>query len=165
MAEDTLARMFWSRVEKSADRPAQQFKRGADWKTLTWREVGDTVRELALEGQSRALLAGERAPDAPLRGRAGQPTRLFELFKGGHFTLLGYGVERDLVPARPGLHIHTFGPRGDLVDAAQHVQRAYGLAPRDWVLVRPDGYIAAIVTSDQLAALELYLARVGLGSI
>ena len=69
MAEDTLARMFWSRVEKSADRPAQQFKRGADWKTLTWREVGDTVRELALglialgcgRGDAVALLSTSRA--------------------------------------------------------------------------------------------------------
>jgi 2-polyprenyl-6-methoxyphenol hydroxylase-like FAD-dependent oxidoreductase len=127
-------------------------------------DLGYPESSLALDAASRALRAGDRAPDAPLRGRAGQPTRLFELFKGGHFTLLGYGVERELVPARAGLHIHTFGPRGDLVDAAEHVQNGYGLAPRDWVLVRPDGYVAAIVTSDQLAALERYLERVGLGA-
>jgi 2-polyprenyl-6-methoxyphenol hydroxylase-like FAD-dependent oxidoreductase len=125
-------------------------------------DLGYPESSLALQGQSRAVRAGDRAPDAPLQGRAGQPTRLFALFKGGHFTLLGHGVERDLVPPRAGLHIHTFGPRGDLVDAAAHVQNAYGLAPRDWVLVRPDGYLAAIVTSDQLAALERYLTNVGL---
>jgi long-chain acyl-CoA synthetase len=69
MAEDTLARMFWSRVEKSADRPAQQFKQGAVWTTLTWREVGDAVRELALglialgcgRGDAVALLSASRA--------------------------------------------------------------------------------------------------------
>jgi len=127
-------------------------------------DLGYPESSLALAGQSRAVRAGDRAPDAPIRGRAGQPTRLFELFKGGHFTLLGYGVERELVPPRAGLHIHTFGPRGDIVDAAEHVQRAYGLAPRDWVLVRPDGYVGAIVTSDQLAALERYLEGVGLGA-
>ena len=69
MAEDTLAKMFWSRVERSGDRPAQQFKRAGVWQTLTWREVGDSVRELALglialgrsKGESIALLSASRA--------------------------------------------------------------------------------------------------------
>jgi len=69
MATDTLARMFWDRVERSGDRPAQQFKQGADWKTITWREVGDVVREVALglialgrdKGDVVALLSASRA--------------------------------------------------------------------------------------------------------
>jgi len=69
MATDTLARMFWDRVERSGDRPAQQFKQGADWKTITWREVGDVVREVALglialgreKGEMVALLSTSRA--------------------------------------------------------------------------------------------------------
>jgi long-chain acyl-CoA synthetase len=69
MAAETLATMFWSRVEKSADRPAQMLKQGGVWKTLTWREVGDAVRELALglialgrqKGDAVALLAASRA--------------------------------------------------------------------------------------------------------
>src|SRR5215475_2189116 len=69
MAADTLARLFWERVERSADRPAQQFKQGAGWKTITWREVGETVREVALglltlgrgKGDSVALLSASRA--------------------------------------------------------------------------------------------------------
>jgi long-chain acyl-CoA synthetase len=69
MAADTLARMFWDRVERSGDRPAQQFKHGADWKAITWREVGDVVREVALgllalgrgKGDAVALLSASRA--------------------------------------------------------------------------------------------------------
>src|SRR5207249_2800561 len=69
MAAETLARMFWDRVERSGDRPAQQFKHGADWKTITWREVGDVVREVALgllalgrgKGDAVALLSASRA--------------------------------------------------------------------------------------------------------
>ncbi|MBI2491204.1 MAG: AMP-binding protein, partial [Candidatus Rokubacteria bacterium] len=69
MASDTLARMFWDRVERSAATPAQQFKTGGVWKTITWREVGDVVRELALglialgrqKGDAVALLSGSRA--------------------------------------------------------------------------------------------------------
>jgi len=69
MAQDTLARMFWDRVEKSGDRPAQQFKEQGTWKTITWRHVGDVVRELALglialgrqKGEAVALLSSSRA--------------------------------------------------------------------------------------------------------
>jgi long-chain acyl-CoA synthetase len=69
MAADTLARIFWERVERSGDRPAQQFKQGAVWKTITWREVGETVREVALgllalgrgKGDAVALLSASRA--------------------------------------------------------------------------------------------------------
>src|SRR6058998_2699589 len=69
MAADTLARMFWDRVEKSAGRPAQSFKQGAGWKTVTWRDVGENVRELALglialgrqKGEQVALLSASRA--------------------------------------------------------------------------------------------------------
>ncbi|MDP2626099.1 MAG: long-chain fatty acid--CoA ligase [Candidatus Rokubacteria bacterium] len=60
MAEKTLATMFWDRVEHSADRPAQQRKRGGKWETLTWREVGEAARELAT-----ALIAlGRKRGDA-----------------------------------------------------------------------------------------------------
>src|SRR5437667_6598178 len=69
MAPDTLARMFWDRVDRSGERPAQQFKQSADWKTVTWREVGDVVREVALgllafgrgKGDAVALLSASRA--------------------------------------------------------------------------------------------------------
>jgi len=69
MADDTLAKLFWSRVEKSADKPAQQFKQGGAWTTLTWRAVGEAVREVALgllglghgKGDTVALLSTSRA--------------------------------------------------------------------------------------------------------
>src|SRR5262245_48292990 len=47
MADDTLARGFWSRVERSGSGSAQQSKRGGAWQTLSWRQVGDIVREAA----------------------------------------------------------------------------------------------------------------------
>lgn len=69
MAADTLARMFWSRVERSAERPAQMFKREGAWQVLTWRQVGEIVEELALgllalgrrPGEVVALLSASRA--------------------------------------------------------------------------------------------------------
>jgi len=69
MAQDTLARMFWERVEKSGDKPAQQIREQGSWKALTWRQVGDVVQELALglialgrqKGDAVALLSASRA--------------------------------------------------------------------------------------------------------
>jgi long-chain acyl-CoA synthetase len=69
MADDTLAKLFWSRVERSGDRPAQQFKQGGAWQTRAWREVGEIVREVALglialgrqKGETVALLSASRS--------------------------------------------------------------------------------------------------------
>ncbi|CRM21926.1 FAD-dependent oxidoreductase [Pseudomonas sp. 52 E 6] len=126
-------------------------------------DIGYPQSSLALEhSERRGVSAGDRAPDAPIRGAAGQPLRLFDLFRGVQWTLLGYGVARGAVPPRPGLHIHVFGLDGGVIDEQGHFQNAYKLAIGEWVLVRPDGYIGAIVSSDDLERLEAYLARVGL---
>src|SRR5687767_3284284 len=69
MADDTLARIFWSRVDRSGDRPAQQFKQNGAWVTITYRELGEVVREVALglialgrqRGDAVALLSSSRA--------------------------------------------------------------------------------------------------------
>jgi len=57
MIEATLPKMFWSRVERSADRPAQTFKQDGTWVTWSYRQVGDAVREVAT-----GLLALGRQP-------------------------------------------------------------------------------------------------------
>jgi long-chain acyl-CoA synthetase len=60
MANVTLASMFWNRVERDGDRPAQQSKEAAAWKTRSWREVGEIVRELA----TGLLALGRRKDEA-----------------------------------------------------------------------------------------------------
>ncbi len=69
MADQTLARMFWNRVELSGDKPAQQLKQRGAWKTLTWREVGEVVREISTglvalgrrRGEAVGILSASRA--------------------------------------------------------------------------------------------------------
>lgn len=60
MQADTLARVFWGRVETSGPRPAQMVKRRGVWQTLTWTEVGTLVRELALGLLGLGTRLGER---------------------------------------------------------------------------------------------------------
>jgi hypothetical protein len=84
------------------------------------------------------IRAGDRAPDAPVRTADGQPVRLFDLFRGPHFTLLRFG-DLPAVPDLPGLPVL----RQEAVhDPDDHARRAYGITGDAVVLVRPDGYVA-----------------------
>jgi len=138
-----------------------EMRRGRDVHQL---DIGYPASSLALEvpKSRRILLAGDRAPDAQVRGAAGQARRLFDLFKGPHWTLLA--SEGSAVTPRSGLHIHALRERGELTDELGQFHAAYGLAPGDCVLVRPDGYIGAIMSASESGALEAYLAKVGLSN-
>jgi hypothetical protein len=117
--------------------------------------------------------AGDRAPDAPLRlAGSGTPTRLFDLFRGPHFTLLGLGehrpvdgadlnIESDLVSSYRvvGGGLGAPGNRGapdNLTDHDGHVAGAYGTDDA-LILVRPDGYIGLIAHPTQLDSVREYL--------
>ena len=108
--------------------------------------------------RSTGLQPGDRAPDAPLRKPGtGSPIRLFDLFRGSHFTLLGLG-ERSaaaLGHAETGVvKSYLVGP-GGLLDDAGHVAGAYGTDAL--ILVRPDGYIGLIAGPQDTGAVAGYL--------
>jgi hypothetical protein len=91
--------------------------------------------------RSTGLQPGDRAPDAPLRDPAtGSPIRLFDLFRGPHFTLLGLG-ERCATGFGDVVKPYLIGP-GGLLDDGGHVAHAYGTDAL--ILVRPDGYIGLV---------------------
>lgn len=139
-----------------------ELRRGREVQQL---DIGYADSSLALEVPTRTgdLFAGDRAPDAPIRGASGQPKRLFDLLQGSHWTLLGFWVtRRDSMPPRKGLHIHIFGPRGDVLDEHAHFRDAYDVKEGTWVLIRPDGYIGAIVEEEAKDTLERYLTTIGL---
>jgi 2-polyprenyl-6-methoxyphenol hydroxylase-like FAD-dependent oxidoreductase len=99
------------------------------------------------------IRAGDRAPDAPcVRATSGEKVRLFELFRGTHFTLLVFGEQsvpqlpdvsngllRTYTVVRPGsttaISDHT------LVDYDGHASKAYSITGDALILIRPDGYI------------------------
>jgi 2-polyprenyl-6-methoxyphenol hydroxylase-like FAD-dependent oxidoreductase len=137
-----------------------EIRRGREVRQL---DLGYADSSLALEKPERAggLLAGDRAPDAPLRGAAGQTRRLFDLFHGPHLTLLGYEVGRPVISPRPNLHIHLIGTQAELDDDAGYFAAAYAPSPGDWFLIRPDGYIGAIIGAQEPGVIDRYLADVG----
>ncbi|KAB7896498.1 FAD-binding protein [Rouxiella sp. S1S-2] len=138
-----------------------EMRRGREVQQL---DIGYPESSLSLEtlGHERILHAGDRAPDAPVSTPAGQPIRLFDLFKGSHWTLLTYQCDAAALKQPAGLHVYRFSAEGDLNDNAGHFLDAYGLTAGEWILVRPDGYIGAIVTSKDVERLENYFLQVGL---
>jgi 2-polyprenyl-6-methoxyphenol hydroxylase-like FAD-dependent oxidoreductase len=147
-----------------ARRLLDEMKQGTIWRGRETRQLdlGYTGTSLALQMRERnGLQAGDRAPDAPMRGAASQATRLFSLFQGPHWTLLGYEADRAAIAPRSGLRVRIVGSRGDLVDDCGHFRDAYGLSPGEWVLIRPDGYVGAIVGTQEIPALDRYLSEVG----
>ncbi|MFJ5549492.1 FAD-dependent monooxygenase [Streptomyces sp. NPDC093225] len=117
-----------------------QAKRGA-----ATRQLGLHHRYSSLTRESRtglpdeALTAGDRAPDGRRDG-----TRLFDLFRGPHFTLLAVDTELPgHLPPLPQLRTARIG-----------AYEAYG---RGLFLIRPDGYIAC-AAQDAVAAPEDWAA-------
>ena len=87
------------------------------------------------------------------------------MFRGPQTTLLGYNVNSTAcIAPRRDLQIRRVGRDGDLVDEGGHIREAYDLSPGDWALIRPDGYLGAIVGSDQAKVLDEFLLRTGLSS-
>jgi hypothetical protein len=101
---------------------------------------------------------GDRAPDAPLRDAVtGSPVRLFDLFRGPHFTLLDLGEHPAAVPGDIGPDIvkyYRIGP-GGLLDDEGHAARAYGTGTL--VMVRPDGYIGLVADPAEPGTVAEYL--------
>lgn len=94
------------------------------------------------------LRAGDRAPDALVtaakEGRQAAETRLFDAFRGPHWTLLAFGDA--LLPPSAPAQVHAYRIR----DAEPHAEKAYGSG---LFLIRPDGHIgAAAGTWGELAA-------------
>lgn len=143
-----------------------KMRRGREVRQL---DIGypDSPLSRQLTERSGILCAGERAPDAPIRGAAGQPSRLFQLFQGPHWTLLVDHVGAETVATRPGLHVHRIGVHGDVIDSWGHVRDAYELAQGECMLIRPDGYIGAIVIlgAERTRKLERYLGHMGMGKL
>jgi hypothetical protein len=140
-------------------------------------QLGITYAQMSLSktaGDAKLKVSsGDRAPDAPGRNIAGGAVRLFDLFRGPHFTLVRlfgrddgmkgnqlHGVEcvDAIASAETGSGAEVF------VDAFGHFAAAYG-GEGEYMLVRPDGYIGWVGLAENLPDLEQYpgLVLAGVG--
>ena len=112
------------------------------------------------------LRAGDRAPDATGLATVDGEHRLFDLTRGGRFTLLSFGATPAAIKASPfglrTLHVvrQPAGP-DDIADRDGYLTSAYGATDRTLVLIRPDGYIALISDAGDAPAVSDYLAAIG----
>ncbi|MFE1175090.1 FAD-dependent monooxygenase [Streptomyces sp. NPDC058773] len=116
-------------------------------------------RELRPDAAEGVPRAGDRAPDAPCTTADGHPTRLFDVFRGPHFTLLTLGttdLDDTALPADAALlrTVRVGGPAPDLLDTDGHIRDAYGSAPAV-LLIRPDGCLALAAPAEGATAAVL----------
>jgi hypothetical protein len=117
--------------------------------------------------EASQLRAGDRAPDATKLMTVEGERRLFDLTRGGRFTLLSFGgsiccaresspfeLQALRVVAQPTCH-------GDIADTEGHLASSYGATDRTLVLIRPDGHVALISDAGDVSAASGYLAALG----
>jgi 2-polyprenyl-6-methoxyphenol hydroxylase-like FAD-dependent oxidoreductase len=136
--------------------------RGKDEQQIALSYRGGPLAPAAAESTA-TLHVGDRAPDSELHDRAGTPVRLFDLYRGPHFTAVAVGpgaarVLGQLVWPTSGAQLRRVTidrPDDDgavqLNDTVGTFRKHYGVTEDALLLIRPDGYLASIVTHQMLA--------------
>jgi 2-polyprenyl-6-methoxyphenol hydroxylase-like FAD-dependent oxidoreductase len=140
------------------------YRRGKQEKQLALSYHGGPLASSATDctatDRTATLRVGDRAPDADLLSVDGEQVRLFDAYRGPHFTAIGYGRDAAAAlsqldwPAGGAALIRLAvdaGPASDgaaLIDGKGHFRRIYGLNADALLLIRPDGYIGHIALED-----------------
>jgi 2-polyprenyl-6-methoxyphenol hydroxylase-like FAD-dependent oxidoreductase len=116
--------------------------------------------------QASRLRAGDRAPDATKLMTVEGERRLFELTRGGRFTLLGFG-DHPSVPESSPFELRVLrvvaqaSCDGEITDTEGQLARFYAATDHTLVLIRPDGYVGLISDAGDVTAVSSYLAALG----
>ena len=137
-------------------------------------QLGINYRNSRLAQEHRetpgAVRAGDRAPDAPDLRSGDHSCRLFDVFRGPHFTLLAFGAEWDDVIAQIETQYghaiksftidapHAKDPAHALRDTEGHAARGYDIHIETLFIVRPDGYIGFATNEKAAAPVLSYMA-------
>jgi 2-polyprenyl-6-methoxyphenol hydroxylase-like FAD-dependent oxidoreductase len=134
---------------------------GIEKRRLSSLRRSDEERQLALSyhgtplapitgARTETLRVGDRAPD----GRDGSE-RLFDIFRGPHFTLLAFDCAPTVDWPTTGTPVRT----ATISAAAKRLRLDYGVTTPTQILIRPDGYIAQITDRIRDGVDEETLAR------
>lgn len=135
MAADVLG-LSSRLVERDA---AEGIRRGKETDQLDISYRGGPLAPAGWQSAT-GLAAGDRAPDA----RLADGRRLFELFRGPHWTRLEFGTT-SATPELTSQNVRT------VVITEESVRASYGVPEGAVALVRPDGYLGAIEVSARAA--------------
>ncbi|WP_439381470.1 FAD-dependent oxidoreductase [Amycolatopsis lexingtonensis] len=117
-------------------------RRGKDEQQLSLTYHGGPLAPSETD-RTKTLRVGDRAPDAELGG-----SRLFDTYRGPHFTLLAYGPQA----AAASEQLDWPDAGAPLRRITVEDRRSYGIEGDTLLLVRPDGYLGHIATHDFLAS-------------
>jgi 2-polyprenyl-6-methoxyphenol hydroxylase-like FAD-dependent oxidoreductase len=136
-------------------------RRGKETQQLSLHYRESTLSRDARDVPGR-LRAGDRAPDALCTDRDGAPARLFDRFRGPHFTLLAFGgapaAESEGIRLVRVVDDRAAAGPDDVVDSHGHARESYGMPSAGITLVRPDGYVGLFGQPPDVAP---YLEMVG----
>lgn len=134
------------------------------------QQLGITYRGGPLETDgdqtTSGLQVGDRAPDAVMADAEGKPAKIFDAYRGPHFTAVAYGegaaraLNEIQWPADGAalrmVAVDAHSSIADLVltDGNGSFRDAYGVDEDTLFLVRPDGYLALIASGDVVSKAE-----------
>lgn len=147
------------RIPITASPDTMQLTVGYRWSSLAVddRPEPTTVPD-PLDGPVRA---GDRFPDVPGLHTADRELHLFDLTRGGGWMLLRFGDAPDVDGVR-SLHVVDTATAPDEVgDPDERLAVAFGVRPGALVLLRPDGFVGVVATTDVAASVGRMLLRVG----
>lgn len=164
--EERLPIVAWTLATSSAagQATARGFRSGSGGVELAanndTRQLGLNYRGSSLSrdliDRTDRLSAGDRAPDAPL-GAVDGLGRLFDVFRGPGFTLLGFGAGsagalRELAGRVTTCQVTDNADAYSAYDIGQHQDAL--------VLVRPDGYVGLTAAGHDAGGVLDYLAAI-----
>lgn len=138
------------------------------------KQLGVSYRggPLAAALSDSPVQAGDRAPGATL-DRNGRHIPLFNLLRGPHFTAIGYGPTATRVLDQLSAPENSAALKcitvtktpvdsssESFTDVNESLRQNYNLGGDAIILIRPDGYIANIATTDMVASTQSWFDRI-----
>ncbi|RSD17088.1 FAD-dependent oxidoreductase [Amycolatopsis eburnea] len=156
VAADVLA-LSDARLKQAVDEKSIPIRRDARTTQLAVNYRGSVLARDDRD-EAAALRAGDRAPDATGLSTVDGACRLFDLTRGGRFTVLDFG--NATLPPGPRIFRVVDRPAGagEIADTAGRLAEAYGATGRTLVLIRPDGHLGLISDAGDGEAVSAYLA-------
>jgi 2-polyprenyl-6-methoxyphenol hydroxylase-like FAD-dependent oxidoreductase len=153
-----------ARLKQAIEQKGIPIRRDADTTQLSVSYRGSALARDDRD-ETALLRAGDRAPDATRLTTVDGERRLFDLTRGGCFTVLSFGATPavDALPSDLRTLRVVGRPTGpdDIADTEGHLAHAYGATDRTLVLIRPDGYVALISDAGDVSAVSDHLTAIG----